>query len=54
MKKLKFDKVELEILTSLVDRKLEKLNTKEVDEFSIVYGKILKQLKEKLSKISEH
>ena len=44
MKKIKFDKLELDIIVTLIERKLEKLNEKEVDEFSIEYSKILKGL----------
>jgi len=51
MKKIKFDRSEIEIIMSLVSRKIEKLKEKEVDEFNIQYEQSLQQLLEKLQKI---
>ena len=35
MKKIKFDAIDVEILISLIERKLEKLNERGVDEFTL-------------------
>ena len=51
MKKIKFDRSEIEIIMNLVSRKIEKLKEKEVDEFNIQYEQSLQQLLEKLQKI---
>lgn len=53
MKKVKFDKGELDIIASLLDRKIQKINEKEIDEFNLEYREVLQNLLNKVKSINK-
>lgn len=53
MKKMKFDYVELTILSELVMRKLDKLSKKEIDEFSMEYKRNLEEILRKIENMKK-
>ena len=53
MKKVKFDKCELDIISSLLDRKIQKINEKEIDEFNLEYREVLQNLLNKIKLINK-
>ena len=53
MKKVKFDKCELDIIASLLDRKIHKINEKEIDEFNLEYREVLQNLLNKVKSINK-